>query len=169
MIPDLLVLAIFPLAMGIAAATDLCSMTMPNWIAGLLVAGFVLAAHFGGLDWNEAGLHLGLAVGALMIWCVLFSFGWIGGGDAKLFAAICLWVGPAQFLTFAVYAGLLGGALTALILCARALPLPAVLHGQGWIARLHSATQCVPYGVALAGAGLIVYPDIPFMAGLAFS
>ena len=38
-------------------------------------------------------------------------------------------------------------ALTLLIVCARALPLPAMLHGQGWLARLHSAKEGVPYGI----------------------
>lgn len=166
MSPDFLVLAIFPLALGIAAATDLFSMTVPNWIAGLLVAGFVLVAPLAGLGWDEAGLHAGLAAGALTIGFVAFSLGWIGGGDAKLFAAICLWVGPGQFPAYAVYTALLGGTLTLLILSARALPLPAVLHGRGWIARLHNATEGVPYGIALAGAGLLVYPHTPIMLGL---
>jgi len=163
---DLLVLTIFPLAMAFAVATDLFSMTLPNWISALLIAGFVLLAPLAGLAWSEAGLHMAVAVGALTIAFALFSFGWIGGGDAKLFAAICLWMGPEGLLPFAIHAALLGGALTLLILWARSFPLPAMLHGQGWIARLHNAREGVPYGIALAGAGLLVYPDTPFMAGL---
>ena len=166
MSPDLLVLTIFPLAMAFAAATDLFSMTLPNWISAVLVAGFVLLAPLVGLGWSEAGLHMAAATGALTIAFALFSFGWIGGGDAKLFAAICLWVAPGQLLPFAIYAALLGGALTLLIVWVRSYPLPAMLHGHGWIARLHNAREGVPYGIALVGAGLIVYPDTPFMAGL---
>ena len=33
MITDLLIITIFPLAMALAAGTDLFSMTVPNWIA----------------------------------------------------------------------------------------------------------------------------------------
>ena len=40
------------------------------------------------------------------------------------------------------------------------------LAGQGWIVRLHDAKEGVPYGIALAAAGLLVYPDTPFMAAL---
>jgi prepilin peptidase CpaA len=32
--------------------------------------------------------------------------------------------------------------------------------------RLHDAKEGVPYGIALAAAGLLVYPDTPFMAAL---
>lgn len=104
MITDLLIISIFPLAMALAAATDLFSMTVPNWISLLLVAGFVLLAPLVGLGWSEAGLHVALALGALIITFAMFSFGWIGGGDAKLFAATCLWLGPEQMLLYAIYA-----------------------------------------------------------------
>lgn len=167
MITGLLVVTIFPLAMAFAAATDLLSMTVPNWISGLLIAGFIVLAPLVGLGWSEAGLHAGAAVCALIAALVPFSMRWIGGGDAKLFAAICLWMGPAQLLPFAMHAAFLGGALTLLILLVRSAPLPAVLSSHGWIARLHDAKEGVPYGVALAGAALLVYSDTAFMAGLA--
>jgi prepilin peptidase CpaA len=32
--------------------------------------------------------------------------------------------------------------------------------------RLHSPQEGVPYGIALAAAGLLVYPDTPFMVAL---
>ena len=41
MITDLLIITIFPMAMALAAASDLFSMTVPNWISLLLIAGFV--------------------------------------------------------------------------------------------------------------------------------
>jgi len=166
MITDLLIITIFPLAMAFAAATDLFTMTVPNPVALLLVAGFAVLAPLVGLGWTEIGLHVALAAVALVVTFAMFSFGWIGGGDAKLFAATCLWLGPAEILAYSVYAALLGGALTLLILVLRSVPLPALLSQQGWIARLHSAKEGVPYGIALATAGLLVYPDTPFMAAL---
>ncbi len=33
--------------------------------------------------------------------------------------------------------------------------------------RLHSPKAGVPYGIALAAAGLLVYPETPFMVALA--
>lgn len=166
MVIDLLIIAIFPAAMAFAAATDLFSMTIPNWVSLVLIAGFALLAPLIGLGWSDAGLHVAVGVAALVVTFAMFSFGWIGGGDAKLFAATCLWLGPEGTLFYVIYASLLGGALTLLILGLRSLPLPAALSSQGWLTRLHSPEEGVPYGIALAGAGLLVYPNTPFMAAL---
>jgi prepilin peptidase CpaA len=46
------------------------------------------------------------------------------------------------------------------------MPLPAMLSSQDWLVRLHSPKEGVPYGIALAAAGLLVYPQSPFMAAL---
>ena len=166
MITNLLIITVFPLAMALAAATDLFSMTVPNWISLLLVVGFAVLAPLVGLGWSDIGLQVALAAAALVVTFAMFSFGWIGGGDAKLFAATCLWLAPGAVLIYSLYAALIGGALTVLILFVRSVPLPAVLNEQSWLARLHSPKEGVPYGIALAAAGLLVYPDTPFMAAL---
>jgi prepilin peptidase CpaA len=166
MIKDLLLLTIFPGAMALAAATDLFTMTVPNRIALVLVAGFLVAAPLVGLGWPEIGLHFGLALAALVVTFTLFSFAWIGGGDAKLFVATCLWVGPAALLSYSVFSALIGGALTLALLFWRGVPLPEMLISQNWLVRLHDPKEGVPYGNALAAAGLLVYPQTPFMAAL---
>jgi prepilin peptidase CpaA len=166
MLKDLLILTIFPGAMAFAAATDLFTMTVPNRLALALAAGFFVVAPLVGLGWTDIGLHVALAAAALAVTFALFSFGWIGGGDAKLFAGTCLWLGPGAILAYSVYGALLGGALTLALLAWRNLPLPLMLTSQGWLARLHDQKQGVPYGIALAAAGLLVYPDTPFMAAL---
>jgi prepilin peptidase CpaA len=167
MLKDLLLLTIFPGAMAFAAATDLFTMTLPNRIAIFLVAGFFVMAPLVGLGWQDIGLHAAVAAGALLVAFTFFHFGWIGGGDAKLFAATCLWLGPEQILAYSLYAALIGGALTIFLLMLRSIPLPIFLTSQGWLVRLHDREQGVPYGIALAAAGLLVYPDTPFMAALA--
>jgi prepilin peptidase CpaA len=166
MLKDLLILTIFPGAMAFAAATDLFTMTVPNRVAIVLVAGFFLVAPLVGLGWTEIGLHTGLALAALAVTFAFFSFGWIGGGDAKLFAATCLWLGPGAILSYAIYAALIGGALTLLLIFWRGLPLPLMLTSQGWLMRLHDSKTGIPYGIALAAAGLLVYPNTPFMGAL---
>lgn len=166
MLTHLLIISIFPLVMAFAAAYDLFSMTLPNWISLALVAGFAVLAPLVGIGWSTAGLHVALALGALVVTFGMFSMGWIGGGDAKLFAATCLWLGPEQMLAYTLYAAILGGLLTIVLLVMRSLPLPATLYSQEWISRLHDSKQGVPYGIALAGAGLLVYPNTPFMAAL---
>lgn len=166
MIKDFLILTIFPGAMALAAATDLFTMTVPNRLALALTLGFFLVAPLAGLGLSDIGLHTAMALALLCVTFVLFSFGWIGGGDAKLFAATCLWLGPETIFAYSVYAALLGGALTLLLLFLRGLPLPAPLTSQSWLVRLHSANEGVPYAIALAAAGLLVYPSTPFMAAL---
>jgi prepilin peptidase CpaA len=164
MIRDILLLTIFPGAMAFAAATDLFTMTVPNRLVLFLTAGFIILAPMVGLGWSDIGLHVALAAVALLVTFGLFSRGWIGGGDAKLFAATCLWFGPTGMLAYSVYAALFGGALTFLLIFMRGMPLPATLLTQGWLVRLHSPKEGVPYGIALAAAGLMVYPETPFMA-----
>jgi prepilin peptidase CpaA len=166
MIKDLLILTIFPGAMACAAATDLFTMTVPNRLALALVACFFVVATLAGLGWYAVGLHVALALAALAVTSTFFSFGWIGGGDAKLFAATCLWLGPAAIFTYSIYVVLIGAALTLLLLFWRWLPLPVMLSSQSWLVRLHSPKEGVPYGIALAAAGLLVYPATPFVVAL---
>jgi len=58
-----------------------------------------------------------------------------------------------------VSASLLGGLLTLVVLGLRKVPLPAFALGWGWAQRLHAANRGIPYGVALAGAALLIYPQ----------
>lgn len=166
MIMDLLLLTIFPAAMAFAAATDLITMTVPNRIVLALVAGFFLAAPLAGLSWSDIGVHIAVACVALAVGFALFAPGWIGGGDAKLFAATALWLGPNFLVVYSLTASLIGGLLTLFILYMRHLPLPSALNDQGWLLKLHDKKEGVPYGIALAAAGLLIYPYTPFMAGL---
>ncbi len=166
MIRDLLILTIFPGAMAIAAIIDLATLTVPNRLVLGLAALFLLVAPLGGLGLPDIGLHVGLALVALALSFVVFSLGLVGGGDAKLFAATCLWLGPVAIVPYAIYAALIGGGLALLLLFWRGLPLPAMLVSERWLVRLHSPDEGVPYGVALAAAGLLAYPQSPFMAAL---
>jgi prepilin peptidase CpaA len=94
---------------------------------------------------------------------VFFARGWIGGGDAKLAAAIALWFGFEHLMTYLLYASLFGGLLTLVIMRFRIMPLPAALAEQEWIKRLHRIDGGVPYGIALAAAALLIYPETGWM------
>ncbi|MET0346945.1 MAG: prepilin peptidase [Methyloceanibacter sp.] len=163
---DLLILSIFPAAMTLAAVTDLFTLTVPNRIVIALALLFFLAAPLAGLGLADIGVHAGLALAALTLGFALFSLGLVGGGDAKLFASSCLWLSPQAIIPYALYAALIGGALALLLLFWRAQPLPAMLASKGWLVRLHSPNEGMPYGIALAAAGLLAYPHSPFMAAL---
>jgi prepilin peptidase CpaA len=167
MLKDALLVTLFPACMAFAAATDLLTMTVPNRIAIMLVAGFFVAAPLAGLGFGDIGLHMLVGALALALAFGCFAMGWIGGGDAKLFAATALWIGPELVFAYSLTTALLGGALTLGILLWRGMPLPMAFAGQGWLARLHDSKEGVPYGIALAAAGLLAYPETAFMAAVA--
>lgn len=154
-----LLFALFPLAMAFAAFSDLFTMTISNRLTLALVAVFLLLAPLAGMDWGIFAMHWAAGGLILAIAFACFAFGWIGGGDAKLAAAISLWLGWDHLLEFIVTSALFGGALTLLILSFRRSVLPAFVIRQPWVQRLHDEKAGVPYGVALAVAGIAMYPS----------
>jgi prepilin peptidase CpaA len=152
-------LVLFPALMVFAAFSDLFTMTISNRISIALVAAFFILAAALGVPLKEIGLHAACGLFVLLLTFLFFSRGWVGGGDAKLAAATALWLGFDHVADYGLYAALIGGGLTLLILVARRWPLPGFLMNQKWIARLHDRQNGVPYGIALAVAGLILYPE----------
>lgn len=150
---------IFPLLMAFAASSDLLTMRISNRIVLALVVGFLILAMLAQLSWQQVAIHFGVAIVVLAVGFAFFAFGWIGGGDAKLAAATTLWLGLGEMLPYLIYAALFGGALTLLLLALRRWPIPQSLSRIKWIDRLHDSKSGVPYGIALALAGILVYSD----------
>jgi prepilin peptidase CpaA len=163
MLTEAIRLTVFPAVMAFAALSDLFTMTIANRVSLVLVGGFVLLAALGGMSAADALSHAAAAACVLVVTFGLFACGWIGGGDAKLAAAAVLWIGFAHLAEYLLYASLLGGALTLLLLQFRALPLPRMLVGRQWAERLHRRGGGVPYGIALAAAALVIYPQTAWM------
>lgn len=157
-------LVLFPALMAFAASSDFLTMKIPNQVSLVLVAGFCALAFFTGMSLTDFGWHFAAGLTVLAIAFTFFAFGWIGGGDAKLAAATGLWFGFAHLIDYALYASLLGGALTLLLINARKWPLPSPLARQSWALRLHDSQGGIPYGIALAAAALIVYPHTIWMS-----
>lgn len=159
-----IIFAVFPLAMIYAAVSDLVSLTIPNRVSLILAGTFVVLVPFvPGMDLATFGLHLSAGAVVLAIGFILFAFGWIGGGDAKIAAAAALWVGLSHTLEFVMWTSLFGGALSLIILMARRRLLPVFAVRYEWVTRLHSAETGVPYGVALGAAAIMVYPQTIWM------
>lgn len=152
-------LLLFPAMMIFAAFSDLFTMTISNRVSIALVAGFVILALGLHMPLPDIGQHALCGFAVLSVTFLFFVFGWIGGGDAKLASATALWLGFDHLWDYGIYAALFGGALTLGLLAWRHLPLPRILVTQGWIARLHDHESGVPYGIALAIAGLWLYPE----------
>jgi prepilin peptidase CpaA len=160
-------LMLFPALMAFAASSDLLTMTISNRVSIVLIAGFFVMALVIGMSPAVIMAHIGAAGLVLVVAFVFFAQGWIGGGDAKLAAATALWLGFDHLLVYLIYASVLGGVLTLLLLQVRSMPLPSLLLGQQWAERLHRKDSGVPYGIALAAAALLVYPDTIWMRAIA--
>lgn len=157
-------LLFFPVLVIVGALRDLTSFTIPNWISGLLIVAFFPAALLLGVAPMSIGAHLLVGFGALAVGVAMFALRWIGGGDAKLFAAAALWLGAPAALSYVVMTGLAGGALALALISLRSpIVRPYVLSGPAWFGRLADPDEAVPYGVAIAAGALATFADSPLM------
>ena len=132
-------LALFAL---IGAWLDVVSRRLPNWLClALALAGLALAAASGGAGaLVSPAIHAAIA---LVAGLVLFGFGWIGGGDAKFYAACAAWfpLRSGFYLIATIsFAGLV--VVTAWLAYRRATGRKT--------RRDEEAFASVPYGVAIA-------------------
>ncbi len=150
--PHLVPLAGFAGLMAAAAFEDLRRLIIPNtlvfalcvlWPLQLATAPTISLADSAGAALCATAVF---AAGAL-----LFSRGLMGGGDVKLLTAATLWAGPSLTPALLIVTAFLGGLLTLALLS------PLVLRAVFAPAAGNAAKRMpVPYGVAIAGAALIV-------------
>ena len=160
-------LLVFPALMIFAAMMDLFTMTIPNRISIVLVAAFLIAAPVTGMSWEQFFTHLGTGTGVLVLGIALFAFGLVGGGDAKLLAAASLWIGFNDLGDYIFMVVLMGGLLSLMLLIYRGMLPPSWLLNQPWALRLHNKKEGIPYGLALSGAALWIFPATGWFATVA--
>jgi prepilin peptidase CpaA len=154
-----LLVLIFPALVIWGALKDLTSYTIPNAISLGLIAAFPVAALALGLPLAAIGMSVAVGVVGLVLGMAMFAAGWIGGGDAKLFAAAALWIGLPGALTYLAVTGVSGGALAVGLLGLRSAPMRAFIPGgPAWFTRLAEPGENVPYGVAIAVGALAAFP-----------
>ena len=158
---------LFPIAMALAASSDLLTMRISNKLVLFLVASFCVLAIAINLPLQQFAMHVACALVVLAAGFAFFALRWVGGGDAKLAAATTLWLGFGLTLPYLVYAALLGGALTLAILALRRMPLSPIIARYRWLERLHDSKTGVPYGIALAVAGMLTYSNSAIFERLA--
>jgi len=157
---QLLLINVFPALVIVAGLKDVTSFTIPNWISGLLVLVFFIVAPTIGLPIQAIGMHSALGVAALVAGVAMFAAGWIGGGDAKLFAAAGLWLGPEAAALFILVTALAGGLLAVTLVQLRTNWMRGVLPaGPAWVERLREPKGDAPYGVAIAAGALAAFPS----------
>lgn len=157
-IVSLLLLSILPGLVIAAALSDLTTMRIPNWLSGLLIVGFFPTALVVGLPLDLVGLHVGVAVVALLVGMGLFALRVIGGGDAKLIAVACLWLGPSASFEFVLWTAVFGGLLSVALIVARRDVAPHIIGGPGWVHTLLEAKGDIPYGIAICMGALMAFP-----------
>ncbi len=157
-LPDTSLVAVLGFAglLVAAAISDVRTMIIPNRYClaiALLYPAYVLSTG-AGIDW----------LGALAICSVLLVVGFllnlgriVGGGDAKMLAAVALWAGTELFVEFLVITGITGGAM-ALTYWIRHRMSRAASVGLFFLAPPdpNFAKQPMPYAVAIATGGLYV-------------
>jgi prepilin peptidase CpaA len=154
---SLLAVVVYGSALVAAAASDLSRYEIPNRQSIALAAGFAIAAY--SLSGADLANHLAAAGATFLVTALLFARGLLGGGDVKLMSATALWVGLGGLTAFALLMALFGAALAAMLLAARRLLAPSAVDGR-WYAHLLARDAGVPYGIAIAGAGLVLLPQL---------
>ena len=87
--------------------------------------------------------------------------GYIGGGDAKLLAAISIWTGFDGLYAYFLFVAIAGGILAFLLLGFRWFRLPNLFQRIAWLERLHSEKKHIPYGIAISSGAVIALSQTP--------
>jgi prepilin peptidase CpaA len=137
-------LGLLAILLLVAAATDLRSRTIGNGL-NLVIAGLAPAYWWasGMALWPEIAVQLAVSGCVFAFFAGLFAMGWMGGGDVKLLAALALWLPLLAMTKLLVGMSLAGGVLT------------LAFVGLHRLRKLRTSPE-IPYGVAIAGAGLWV-------------
>jgi prepilin peptidase CpaA len=156
--PDAIALPVFTAVMAIAAYEDFRRLVIPNLLPALLCLAWPV--HFAAApSLFGAATAIGCALAVFIVGAALFARGFLGGGDVKLLAAATLWCGATGTPSLLVLTGIIGGALTLFLLMPFGAQLAAAgraLLAPSAFAAEHDTSKSVPYGVAIAGAALIV-------------
>jgi prepilin peptidase CpaA len=147
------------IALLVAGFTDLRSRQIGNWLTGAIALTAPLFWWASGLSlWPGVAEQIGVALVAFAVLAGLFALRAMGGGDVKLLTALALWIEPASFLKLVIIMALVGGVLT-------------LVFGAWHITRRRKDRLSIPYGLAIASAGLWVlstqyWPPVSAGAGL---
>ena len=148
-----------------AAASDIATMTIPNWVSIAVVLLFPLAALLAHMTPLQIGIHVGIGVLMFLAGFALFSMGVLGGGDVKVIAAASVWTGLAALTPFAYATTIAGGVLAAIMIVARRTAKPSEKR-PAFLNRLLGPENGIPYAVAIAVGALASLPTQPVVLAL---
>jgi prepilin peptidase CpaA len=151
LLPSCVPVAGFAGLMAVAAIEDFRRFVIPNAVVVATLALWPL--HLASLSGSVLVHGLAAAACAIALFlagAVLYSRGFVGGGDVKLLAAASLWAGAERTSVLLMTTAILGGLLALTLLCGARLR--TLFAGPG----AASGRPAVPYGVAIAAAAVIV-------------
>lgn len=157
-----ILMAVYPAALLIAAANDLFEFKIPNWISIVLVVAYLAAGLVLGAPSDVVLGGLLIGAGALALGFALFAFRIFGGGDAKLFAALAPWLGVSAALQGVVNIAFAGGIVAMALIIFRRMPVIPLYARSPWLLQLHERRKEIPYGIAIAAGGLLTFPSTPY-------
>ena len=133
---------------------DVTRFIIPNWLVGSLLLLYPVAVFISPLpvDWQMALVGM---LGTFALGYLIFAIRAMGGGDVKLIIVLSLWVGLENLASFGFNFALLGGGFAILLLLVRKI-LPYITPQKIKLPRILRDRQPVPYGVAIAGAFLLM-------------
>lgn len=139
---------------------DGMTLTIPNWLTISFALCFLIPAL--GLPIAPIIImqNIGVAVTVLLIGFLLFSLGFLGGGDAKFLAALALWTGWPDILTCLAWIALTGGALAIIILLSGSNMVPPAVQNSWPIWKLQKFRKKVPYGIAIGAGGIASFAKL---------
>lgn len=150
---------LLPFLVVAAGAGDFLTLRIPNWLNALIAVLFFPMALATGMPAEAMLLHTLAAVAILVVGFGLFSAGFIGGGDAKLLAAVGLWFGWPALIPFLVFTALAGGVLALAVNLWGLLEIEREVYGHGWMKRWLSFKKVdLPYGMAIAAGAILAFP-----------
>jgi prepilin peptidase CpaA len=163
-------IVVFISLMLAAAVSDFRFYRIPNWLSGSVAALFIAAALIFAMPLALMGWHLLAGAIVLFVGFCLFAANIIGGGDAKLLAAVALWAGWTELPSLLFYTALAGGALAIVMLLWEVVRSHAELTSgaspSAMLKRAIALRPDLPYGVAIAFGACAFLPSSWWAAGL---
>lgn len=127
----------------LAGVEDARKREIANWKNAAIALLAPVAWWVMGYGWVDIAWQLGVALVAFVAFAAAFHFGWMGGGDVKMIAALSLWLPGQALMMMLVLMSLIGGVLTLAMLF------------DHWRRKAQGPVE-TPYGVAIAMAALLV-------------
>lgn len=154
---------LLPFLVVAAGASDFLTMRIPNWLNAVIALAFFPMALATGMPAEAIMWHCLAAFAVLIFGFSLFSFGLLGGGDAKLLAAAGLWFGWPALVPFLVFTTIAGGVLAIAMKLWQLVQVEREVRDSGWMKRWFNFKADLPYGIAIAAGGILAFPGTWWM------